>query len=62
MKASVNGGVAPAGRAAAAGLRTAFVQRPKEFGDPAINDVRPERRFDLNVKDLGDLAAELGCR
>jgi 2-haloacid dehalogenase len=47
--------------AAAAGLRTAFVQRPKEFGDSANADVRPERRFDLNVKDFGELAARLGC-
>lgn len=48
--------------AAAAGLRTAFVQRAMEFGDPARNDLKPERRFDLNVKDFGDLAAKLGCR
>lgn len=48
--------------AAAAGLRTAFVQRPKEFGDPASNDVKPEKRFDLNARDFGELAAKLGCR
>ena len=48
--------------AAAAGLRTAFVQRPQEFGDPAKEDLTPEKRFDLNVKDFGDLAAKLGCR
>jgi 2-haloacid dehalogenase len=48
--------------AAAAGLRTAFVQRPKEFGDPSKNDVMPEKRFDLNVKDFDELAAKLGCR
>jgi 2-haloacid dehalogenase len=48
--------------AAAAGLRTAFVQRPKEFGDPANKDLTPEKRFDLNVKDFGELAAKLGCR
>ena len=47
--------------AAAAGLRTAFVQRPKEFGDLATKDVTPEQRFDLNVKDFGELAAKLGC-
>lgn len=49
------------GAAAAAGLRTAFVQRPKEFGDPTKKDVTPEKRFDLNVKDFGELAAQLGC-
>jgi len=48
--------------AAAAGLRTAFVQRPKEFGDPAKKDLTPEKRFDLNVKDFSELAAKLGCR
>lgn len=48
--------------AAAAGLHTAFVQRPEEFGDPAKNDVRPEKRFDLNVKDFGELASKLGCK
>lgn len=48
--------------AAGAGLCTAFVQRPGEFGDPARNDVKPEKRFDLNVKDLAELAARLGCR
>ena len=48
--------------AAVAGLRTAFVQRPAEFGDPAKNDVKPEQRFDLNVKDFGELASKLGCR
>jgi len=48
--------------AAAAGLRTAFVQRPKEFGDPAKKDLTPETRFDLNVKDIGDLAGKFGCR
>jgi 2-haloacid dehalogenase len=48
--------------AAAAGLRTAFVQRPKEFGEAAKKDLTPEKRFDLNVKDFGELAAKLGCR
>ncbi|HMH19755.1 MAG TPA: haloacid dehalogenase type II [Burkholderiales bacterium] len=47
--------------AAAAGLRTAFVQRPLEFGDPAKKDVKPEIRFDLNVRDFGDLAQKLGA-
>jgi 2-haloacid dehalogenase len=47
--------------AAAAGLRTAFVQRPLEFGDAAKKDVRPEVRFDLNVRDFGDLARKLGA-
>ena len=47
--------------AARAGLRTAHVARPLEFGDPAKKDVAPERRFDLNAKDFVDLARQLGC-
>jgi 2-haloacid dehalogenase len=47
--------------AAAAGLRTAHVQRPLEFGDPARKDVTPEARFDFNARDLLDLADQLGC-
>jgi 2-haloacid dehalogenase len=47
--------------AARAGLRTAFVARPLEFGDPAKKDVAPEKRFDLNAKDFQDLARQLGC-
>ena len=45
--------------AAAAGMRTAFVQRPAEFGDPSKSDVKPEKRFDLNARDLMDLANKL---
>ena len=47
--------------AARAGLRTAFVQRPLEFGDAAKKDVAPETRFDVNAKDFVDLARQLGC-
>jgi len=47
--------------AARAGLRTAFVARPLEFGDPALKDVAPEPRFDANAKDFLDLARQLGC-
>ena len=47
--------------AAAAGLRTAFVQRPLEFGDPALKDVTPESRFDINAADFVDLAKKLGA-
>ena len=46
--------------AAAAGLRTAFVQRPMEFGDPALKDVKPEKRFDINAADFLDLARKIG--
>lgn len=47
--------------AAAAGLATAYVQRPLEFGDPARKDVTPEARFRYNARDFLDLAAQLGC-
>jgi 2-haloacid dehalogenase len=47
--------------AAAAGLRTAFVPRPGEFGDPSKYDVKAEKRFDLNVEDFAELAQKLGA-
>jgi len=47
--------------AARAGLRTAFVTRPLEFGDPALKDLAPEARFDVNARDFLDLARQLGC-
>ena len=47
--------------AARAGLRTAFVQRPLEFGEAAKKDVAFEPRFDVNAKDFVDLARQLGC-
>jgi 2-haloacid dehalogenase len=47
--------------AARAGLRTAFVTRPLEFGDAAKKDVSFEERFDVNAKDFVDLARKLGC-
>ena len=45
--------------AARAGLRTAFVQRPFEFGDPARKDLGFEPRFDVNAKDFIDLARRI---
>jgi len=47
--------------AAGTGLRTAFVGRPMERGDPAKADVAPEPRFEVNAKDFVDLARQLGC-
>jgi 2-haloacid dehalogenase len=47
--------------AAAVGLRTAFVPRPKEHGDAGEHDLSPESRFDINAKDFRDLARQLGC-
>ncbi|MFZ5556168.1 MAG: haloacid dehalogenase type II [Pseudomonadota bacterium] len=45
----------------ALGLRTAFVRRPLEFGDPAKKNLSTDPRFDLVVDGLDDLAAKLGC-
>jgi 2-haloacid dehalogenase len=47
--------------AAACGLRTAYVHRPREFGDRPPNDLPPDPRVDLVAKDFEDLAAQLGC-
>lgn len=47
--------------AAAAGLRTAFVPRPGEFGDASKADAKAEKRFDLNVADFVELARRLGA-
>lgn len=42
-----------------AGLRTAFVARPREFGRSAKNDLSPEPAFDFNATDFLDLADQL---
>ena len=43
------------------GLRTAFVPRPMEYGPRQTNDVAATGRWDLVVRDLNDLAGQLGC-
>ena len=48
--------------AAACGLRTAYVDRPAEFGPDRRGDVpRAEDRFDLAATGFEDLASQLGC-
>lgn len=47
--------------AQAAGLRTAFVARPKEFGSHVKVDVSPEPAFDYNATSFLDLADQLGA-
>jgi 2-haloacid dehalogenase len=44
-----------------AGLRTAFVRRPREYGPTASLDLTAERRFDLNCDDFLDLAQRLAA-
>ena len=43
------------------GLRTAFVPRPTEYGPLQVRDLEPAGAWDLVVRDLGDLADQLGA-
>ena len=47
--------------ARACGLRTAYVERPHEFGPDAPKDVSPNPGNTLHARDLGELATLLGC-
>ena len=47
--------------AAACGLRTAYVHRPREFGERPPNDLPPDPKVDLVAEDFEDLAMQLGC-
>jgi 2-haloacid dehalogenase len=44
-----------------AGLRTAFVPRPLEFGPAGAADTGPETSFDVTARDFLDLADRLGA-
>jgi 2-haloacid dehalogenase len=46
--------------ARACGLRTAYIERPLEFGTKHIKDVSPKAGNDLHCRNLGDLADQLG--
>jgi len=46
--------------AAATGMRTAFVLRPEEYGDPDHEDAQARRRYDIIADDFHDLAEKLG--
>lgn len=46
--------------AAKVGLATAFVTRPREFGNSPRDDLKHERRFSANASDFLDLADQLG--
>jgi len=41
--------------------RTAFVERPNEFGPHKNLDLRRESRFDFHARDFQDLADQLSC-
>jgi 2-haloacid dehalogenase len=47
--------------ARACGLRTAYIERPLEFGTSRIKDVSPQTGNDLHVRDIQALADVLGC-
>ena len=47
--------------AARAGLKTAFVARPREHGPGQTTDLKPERPFDVVAGDFLDLAGKMGC-
>lgn len=47
--------------ASACGLRTAFVERPLEFGPQSRDDLGREPDFDIHAHDFLDLASQLGC-
>lgn len=47
--------------AAACGLRTAYIERPLEFGVAQPKDVSPQPGNELHARDFLDLAAQLGC-
>ena len=47
--------------AQSAGLRTAFVARPKEFGPRGAADIGPDPAFDYNAVSFLDLASQLGA-
>ena len=43
------------------GLRTAYIERPLEFGARQPKDVSPQAGNDLHATSLVDLADQLGC-
>ncbi len=47
--------------ARACGLRTAYIERPFEFGAARPKDVSPQAGNDLHALDLNALADQLGC-
>ncbi|RYY94971.1 MAG: haloacid dehalogenase type II, partial [Comamonadaceae bacterium] len=47
--------------ARACGLRTAYIERPLEFGSAQPKDVSPRPGNDLHCRDLDQLADRLGC-
>lgn len=47
--------------ARACGLKTAYIERPAEFGPTRHKDVSPDPANSLHAKNIIDLAVQLGC-
>lgn len=47
--------------ARACGLKTAYIERPDEFGPSVAKDVSPKHENTLHCTDLSDLADQLNC-
>jgi 2-haloacid dehalogenase len=47
--------------ARACGLRTAYIERPAEFGPTQLKDVSPQAGNTLHVRDMHALADAMGC-
>ncbi|HZW12578.1 MAG TPA: haloacid dehalogenase type II [Noviherbaspirillum sp.] len=47
--------------ARACGLKTAYIERPAEFGTTRPKDVSPDPANSLHAKNIIDLAVQLGC-
>lgn len=47
--------------ARACGLKTAYIERPEEFGPAQPKDVSPNPQNTMHAKSISDLARQLGC-
>lgn len=47
--------------ASACGLRTAFISRPREYGEATGDRARPDGEWEFAVQSVEELAARLGC-
>ena len=43
------------------GFKTAYINRPYEYGDGQINDLKAEEDWDITAEYMTDIADELGC-
>lgn len=43
------------------GLKTAYIERPQEYGHTQPKDVSPNPENNLHARDINQLADQLGC-